>query len=401
MRRYFAQTSLVVLGVGIGVANIILLMSMTDMSRRQTLGLLEQFGARVLIIMPFVDLAAGPTALFSQANNSGHLPGVVYQALRTSPSVSIDEESGEHQASAMLALSAHVTAPAESWFTTVAGATAQVDEFGGFELAAGRWISLEDEQQQARRAVLGYLAEKELFKHGSAVGQNIRIKGQEYEVIGVLKHKASTALEENDKRVFIPLSTAQELFQFDGVHGVLARYRHGMDEDAAIAAVRGDIAAVLPEGASVDDTVSIFTVHEATKLMDRTLGIFRTVLLGVASIALVVAGIGIMNVMLIRVLRRRGEIGLRRAVGATTRSIVGQFIIESAVQALTGALVGLVIGAVGLGVFASVSDWTFYISPRTLLIAVSFGGMVGVLFGAYPAWTAAKVDPIKSLRFEQ
>ncbi|MDQ3022933.1 MAG: FtsX-like permease family protein, partial [bacterium] len=198
-----------------------------------------------------------------------------------------------------------------------------------------------------------------------------------------------------------PLSAAQDMFEFDGVHGILARYRQGLNEEDAITKVNAEIAEALPESNSVEETVSIFTVHEATKLMDSTLGIFYTVLLGVASIALIVAGIGIMNVMLIRVLRRRGEIGLRRAVGATTQGIVNQFMIESAVQALVGAVLGLIIGAAGLAVFSQIADWPFYISPRTLLIAIAFGGMVGVIFGAYPAWTAARVDPIKSLRFEQ
>ncbi|MDQ3022932.1 MAG: ABC transporter permease, partial [bacterium] len=187
MARYLAQTSLVVLGVGIGVANIILLMSMTDMSRRQTLGLLEDFGARVLIIVPFVDLSAGPTAFLSQANNSGHLPNEVYTALQKSRTLSTDEGSGQLQVSAMLALSAHVAGPTHSWFTTVAGASEQVLQFGGFELSEGRWVTRADEQNNARVAVLGYTAVRELFGSETAVGQTVTIKGADYEVIGVLK----------------------------------------------------------------------------------------------------------------------------------------------------------------------------------------------------------------------
>jgi putative ABC transport system permease protein len=108
-----------------------------------------------------------------------------------------------------------------------------------------------------------------------------------------------------------------------------------------------------------------------------------------------------MNVMLIRVLRRRTEIGLRRACGAPLHSIVRQFIIESAVQALLGALFGLIVGGAGIYAFAHYAHWDFYISPRTVAIAIGFGGLVGVVFGVYPAYTAARVDPIKSLRFEQ
>ena len=404
MWRYLAQTILVLLGVGMGIANIILLMSMTDMGRRQTLGLLEQFGARVLIITPYVDLSAGPTALFSQANSSGHLPMSVYQALQESPNVSADPDTGIKQVSAMLPLTAHVSGPLANRFTTVAGATAQVQKFGGFKLSSGRWITLSEEQQQAHVAVLGYALAQDLFgslNDLTSGNKTVRIRGDDFAVIGTLEHRPATGMEEDDSRVFIPLSTAQKLFGFNGVQGILTRYRQDLGEDEATKLVKADIARALPAGEDIDDTVSVFTIHEATHLMDNTLGIFRTVLLGVASIALIVAGIGIMNVMLIRVLRRRMEIGLRRAVGATTRSIVGQFIVESAVQSLLGAALGLLLGAGLLAVFAYIAHWGFYIGPRTLGIAVSFGALVGVAFGAYPAWMAGRVDPIRSLRYEQ
>lgn len=427
MLRYRAQSLLVIVGVAIGVANIILLMSMTDMGRRQTLGQLEKFGARLLIITPHVDFSAGPFAMFSQANSSGHLPMASYEALQHSPHLSHGQSKSQADVSAMLTLSGHVTSAQKSWSTTIAGATAQVQKFGGFDLASGRWVSEGDEAKHARVAVLGRSAAIELFGEGVAEDdeddggyvkhaarytaveialalqgkKHVSIRGEEFEVVGILKHHDSAGFEENDSRVFIPLSTAQGLFGFNGIQGMLARFDQSLTEDEAMKLIKADIAKGLPAGDDVDEIVSIFTVHEATKLMDRTLGIFRTVLLGVASIALIVAGIGIMNVMLIRVLRRRTEIGLRRACGAPLNSIVRQFIIESAVQALIGAVVGLLVGGVGIWFFAHYAQWDFYISPRTVVIAIGFGALVGVVFGVYPAYTAAKVDPIKSLRFEQ
>jgi putative ABC transport system permease protein len=401
MLRYKLQSLLVVLGVAIGIANIILLMSMTDMGRRQTLGLLEDFGARVLIIVPYVDLSSGPLSVFSQANASGHLPMEVYTALFEVPELAPREDGGAgRQVSAMLPLSAHVSADAHSWFTVVAGTTEQVQRFGQLEVEAGRWISDADTETAANVAVLGLTARNELFPAGDVLGKTISIRGEEFTVVGTLKHKESNGFEENDNRVFIPLTKAQQLFGLHAVQGILVRYREGLSADEATEAVRTAMASALGPDENIDEVASIFTIKEATRLMDNTLSIFRTVLLGVASIALIVAGIGIMNVMLIRVLRRRTEIGLRRAVGATTRSIVSQFILESAVQALVGALVGLLIGGGGLFGFSLFADWEFYISPRTILIAVGFGAAVGVAFGAYPAWTAARVDPITSLRYE-
>jgi putative ABC transport system permease protein len=342
-----------VTGVAIGIANIILLMSMTDMGRRQTLGLLEEFGARVLIFTPYFDVSSGGMALFSQANTTGHLPMTVYEALRRSKYISRKDDGVEPEVSALLLLSGHVEGPRHSWFTTVAGATAEVFQFAGFELEQGRWITAGDELRLAQVAVLGRNARLELFGDAAALGETITIRGEEFEVIGTLEHKPAVGMEENDNRVFIP---------------------QGLDEDEALRLVKAELQAAMPDDQPFDEVAAVFTVYEATKLMDSTLSIFRTVLLGVASIALIVAGIGIMNVMLIRVLRRRVEIGL---------------------------LLGLIVSTAGLAIFAAYSQWEFYVSPLTLLIAIGFGALVGVLFGAYPAWTAGRVDPIKSLRSEQ
>lgn len=403
MGRFRAQSALVILGVGIGIANIILLMNMTDMGRRQTLGLLEDFGARVLIIVPYVDFSAGPLSVFSQANAMGHVPIAAYEQLKDCEALDLRTDGlPGRQVSAMLPLGSTVESDNASRYTVVAGATDLVADFGQFEVFAGRWVSLEDEQTGRNAAVLGEKLAGELFRDAEALGAEVRIRGESFTVIGLMRQKpgAGGNLEEHDSRAFIPMSTAHRLFDFDGVQGILARYREGLSAAEAMDEARACMSLGLPDGMEIDDVVSVFTIEEATRLMDNTLSIFRTVLLGVASIALIVAGIGILNVMLIRVLRRRTEIGLRRAVGASTRSIVAQFILESAVQALCGAMLGLAIGAGGLWLFADIAGWQFYISPRTLILAMGFGALVGVVFGAYPAYTAGRVDPIASLRYE-
>jgi putative ABC transport system permease protein len=403
--RYRAQSALVILGVAIGIANIIVLISMTDLGRRQTVNLINDFGANVLIITPFIDLSSGAISLFSQANNSGYIDNEVYEALLDSevlaPREGAPEDAQEQrQVSALLQLGAHVSRGEETWFTTAAGATPQVQDFGDLDLDTGRWITEADCENATTVAVLAVTAAAELFGDADPVGQTIMIKEREFTVVGLLRPKGSMGMEEADNRIYVPLCTLQELFEFPGIHGILARYRRGLREDDAVAQVKRELAAALPEGAAIEDEVSVFTAKEATKLMDSTLGIFRAVLIGVASIALLVAGIGIMNVMLIRVLRRRMEIGLRRAVGASRRVIVAQFLVESTLQAMLGAAAGIAVGCVGLAVFCDYADWEFYLSPTTVLMAVLFALGVGVAFGCYPAWRAARVDPIASLRHE-
>ncbi|MCC7477886.1 ABC transporter permease [bacterium] len=529
--RYRLQTLLIILAVGIGIANIIVLISMTDLGRRQTMSLINDFGARVIIVTPYIDLSGGPFAMFSPANTNGYLPSGLYEALKGSPAVdkgpqggvaamlilpgnagllpagwqpaasaegaarsapeetaAADEasEAAPDSAADSAADSAEQTAeepaeedtvPAEpeipverSHFTTLAGVTPEFVNVGGTHVVAGRFITAEEQASGAKVVCLGSTPLKSLFgpRRGAtadgsdvsavdpageaadnsasdpaaadsgsegadspaaagaeeavegeeydepealdysqiqvdpklAVGRQILIKGEPFTIVGVMVERGRIGFEDVDDRVFMPLSTLQQLFEYDGIQGMIVRYREGLKEQEAMEQLRASMAASLAEGESLDETVSTFTVKQATQLMDATLSIFRAVLWGIGSIALLVAGIGIMNVMLIRVLQRRAEIGLRRAVGATRRSVVLQFVTESTVQAMMGAVLGVVLGVIGVALFCRYSDWDFYIAPLTILLAISFAALVGVGFGVYPAWRAARVDPIQSLRSE-
>jgi putative ABC transport system permease protein len=233
-----------------------------------------------------------------------------------------------------------------------------------------------------------------------AVGRQLLIKEDVYTIIGVTNEREKIGMEDLNDRVFMPLGNLQRVSGFSGIQGFMLRFRDDLREDQALARVREIIAGALPEGELLEESVSVFTIKEATRLVDSTVSIFRAVLWGIGSIALLVAGIGIMNVMLIRVLQRRTEIGLRRACGAPRRGIVLQFIIESSVQALFGALFGVPLGLAGVATFCRYSDWDFYVAPLTIFLAISFAVGIGVLFGAYPAYRAAMVDPIQSLRSE-
>jgi putative ABC transport system permease protein len=403
MRRYRLQSALIVLGVGIGIANIIVLIGMTDLGRRQTMGLIEEFGANLLIITPFVDFGSGPAAVFSNANSGGYLPEELRLALADCPALAEPRlaDTGEKRLLAgLLQISANVEAGGEWTSHVVAGATVQVPEFSKFVPAKGRWLNAEDMRQFSAVACLGRDAAREIFGAADPLGQSLRIKGREFNVVGVLRPAPSVGLEENDRRIFIPLSTAQQIFEFPGMHGMLARYRSGLSEEQALAGVKDCLARGLKAGERLDDVVSVFTVKEARKLMDRTLGVFRKVLFGISSIALIVAGIGIMNVMLLRVMRRRTEIGIRRAAGATAGSIAAQFLTECLVQALMGSLLGIAMGLGALALFCRYAEWQFGVSLPTVALAVGYGALVGIAFGVYPAWRAGRVDPIASLRSE-
>lgn len=392
MQRFGLQSLLSVLGVAIGVANIILLISITDLGRRQTFSLIEDFGANLLIVMPFIDVSQGPFGGINPSQLSSHLTDDVRAA--------VAEAEGIEAVAAALLLPAHVIRGEQRTFTTVQGVSESFGILRGHDIAAGRWLNTEDIAAKRRVACLCSTVERELFAGEDPLGQTIEIKGEQFEIIGLMEQKGRVGLEDIDNRVYIPLSTAQELFEFAGVHGMLARYRQGVSEEQAIEAVRRQLTNQLTAEQELDETFSIFTIKEARELLGSTMGIFRAVLTGISSIALLVAGLGIMNVMLIRVMQRRQEIGIRRAVGATERGIVLQFLLESVTQSIAGAILGVLLGLAGVQLYCRYAEWVFYVSPLTVGTAVLFGLATGALFGAYPALRAARLDPIQALRHE-
>ena len=390
--RYRLQSMLAILGVGIGVANIIMLISITDLGRHQTMGLINELGANLIIVMPYIDSKSGAMSQLSSNFSPNHIPLETLDAVRAVPQI--------REAAGAMLLPGHLSRGETHVATTLQGVTKEFKDLRGQDVAEGRWMTAEDEATAARVAFIGDTVKQRLFDDAEAVGQQVTIKDQEFTVAAVMEHKGVIGFEDVDNRVYLPLSTAQEIYEFEGVHGIFAAYRDGVKEADAVQAVKDSLVSVVKPGELAEETFSVITIKEATELMDSTLGIFRKVLLGISSIAMFVAGIGIMNVMLIQVLQRRFEIGIRRSVGATTQAILLQFLGESVMQALVGAVLGTLLGIVGVYFYCLYSDWSMYINPLTVLLGIGYSIAIGVVFGSYPAWRAARLDPVKSLRME-
>jgi putative ABC transport system permease protein len=390
LARYRAQSMLAIIGVAVGVANIITLISITDLGKLQSTSFISKMGANTLIISPFVDFTSGVLSNITPAQASQFLPAEAVSALQDAP--------GIEGVVGVALLPGHVGYKATRWFTTLEGVSQPYQQLRGDKVVAGRWFTPAEAAQDARVVCLGDTVRQELFGAGNGLGERVVIKGERFEVIAALEAAGRVGLEDIDNRVFMPLSTALELFHYDGIQGLFLRYRQGMPEDKAIALARERLKPLVKRGENIDETISIWTLKDATRMMSDTLGVFRIVLTGIASIAMLVAGIGIMNVMLMRVITRKLEIGIRRSVGAPASAVLVQFLAESVVQAVVGLALGIGLGFAGVVAYCAYAGWKPYVSPATIILAVAFGAGTGILFGAYPAYRAARLDPVQCLR---
>jgi len=285
----------------------------------------------------------------------------------------------------------------------VTGTTPNFLGVRGFAIDAGAMFSAADDQGRQRVAVLGagVLPMLDIVDPQAILGEPIRISGRQYTVIGVLAAKGATGFGDNDDQILIPFKTGRfSLFGTDRINDIWTR----VIAPESVAVAMGQIQAALrrshriqanrPDDFSVRNQADILnTLSEATQT-------FTTLLAGIAAVSLLVGGIGIMNIMLVSVTERTREIGIRKALGATRRNILMQFLVEAVVLCVAGGIVGIALGAGASNVLQQSFGWHTAIDPKALAVAFAFAAVVGVLFGVWPARRAAVLDPIEALRYE-
>jgi len=290
----------------------------------------------------------------------------------------------------------------QNWNTTISGTTPNYFDIRTWPVQAGSLFSDEEVDIAANDCVLGTTVAKILFGNDNPVGKTIRVGDLPFRVDGVLESKGQSGVgQDQDDVIFAPYTTVQR--KISGVTWLEIINASAVSQQASLAAV-GPIANLLRERHRLrngdDDDFLIRTQADIADLQDQTQSTMTYLLGGIASVSLLVGGIGIMNIMLVSVTERTREIGVRMAVGATEDDVRRQFLVEAVTLSMMGGTIGIILGLVGSALISNLLSWPTLISGKAIIAAVIFSAAVGIFFGYYPAHKAAQLDPIEALRYE-
>jgi putative ABC transport system permease protein len=388
LRANKIRAFLTTLGVIIGVLSVILLVSLGEGARQYLAETFAGLGSNLLQVVPGR----------RETKGFGAPPvGTVHKLTRE------DEIALRHRATSLDGVTAIVNGGGTIRFgnrrrdTFVLGVGGRFDEIRQMRVNQGRFFAEEDIDAHRRFAILGRTVVSEIFGEENPLGKVVKIADSEFRIIGLMEHKGTTLGFDMDDLVFVPSTTAMDMFAMDGLSNLLIRARDKVSIEPAIEEVTDILRR--RHGDLID-----FTVISQDDMLSTVNGIMATMsmlLLAIAGISLFVGGIGIANIMLVSVRERTREIGVRRAVGAKRRHIMLQFLLEAVVISLLGGLIGLSLGASLIGL----AGWLVPTLPLRLSldivgIAFGFSAAVGVLSGVMPAHRAANLDPVEALRYE-
>ena len=291
----------------------------------------------------------------------------------------------------------------------VNGVTPNYSAIRGWKTATGRFVDEQDNAGRSRVVVLGQTVVNDLFPDEDPLDKEVKLNNVPFRVIGVMESKGASFIGDQDAVAFIPILTAQErLFSANSTNATGERVVSQIVAQAASDAVRpqvmADLAQILAEHRHIppgeENDFSVISSAELINTFGAVTSVLTVFLAAIAAISLLVGGIGIMNIMLVSVIERTREIGLRKAIGATPRAILTQFLAEAVVISVLGGLMGTALGILGALGLAAFAPFPPLIQPAAILLATGFSAAVGLFFGIYPARRAAHLNPIDALRFE-
>ena len=388
------RTGLAILGIVIGIGSVIALISLGEASQQMVTNQIQSLGANLLTISP-------------SGQNNGAVRGAQgggttltledALALQSSPTITtIKSTSPEYSKRSQ------VIAGRNNTNISVVGVYPTYADIHKVTISSGVFVTARDVTMLSKVAVIGPQVVTDLFGTGAnPIGQLIRVGTQSLKVIGITTAKGGSGFSNQDDMIYVPLRTAQQ--QLFGVTYLSSISVEAKSADVMTAAQNQMGYFLLARHKFSDPTQADFTIMSQSDILNAAssvTGTFTALLGGIAAISLLVGGIGIMNIMLVTVTERTREIGLRKALGAKQQTVILQFLIEAIILTFTGGVVGMVLGIATSFVLSTVMGLPFAISPPAIALAMGVSGVIGVLFGWYPAQKASKLQPIEALRYE-
>lgn len=390
---------LTMLGIIIGVASVIIIISIGAGAQSLIISEIETLGTDKIGVMPGKAEEGEPPA---------SIMGVTITSLTYEDALAIkDKIPNVANVVAYNNETGSVSWRSNSYLTNIKGCNSSYPEVENGEVAEGRFFTSQEEKDLSRVAVLGSDVKKEVFGASRAVGQNIRIQGKMFQVVGVMEEVGTVAFQNYDDQILIPIKTMQKLIT--GVEHVnLIRVSVKNKEDLDF--TKANIESLLRQRHDIKDPENDdFTVRTSAQAMDMVRTVtdsLKYFLAAMAALSLLVGGIGIMNIMLVNINERTREIGLRKAVGANNTHIIWQFLTETIILTLVGGILGILTGILlSFGVYLVMSrglgyHWNFIITFPSILLGIGISALIGIIFGTYPARKASKLSPVEALRYE-
>jgi putative ABC transport system permease protein len=383
LRGHRLRTALSLLGVAIGVSSVILLTSLGEGARRYVVGEFSILGSNVLIVLPGKAETHGAAPMVSSAPNDLTLEDVDALLSRL-PAVT--------KAAPACLGTGRASVGDRSRETTVVGTTHEMLAIRHGRMGTGRYLP--EGMRDAPVCVIGAKVQRELFGQENPLGEMLRLGDQRFRIIGVMAAQGVSIGLNVDETVIVPVENAMRMFNRTSLFRVLLEMRSYADLTQAREAVIG----LLKERHGGQEDVTVLTQDAVVTTFTQILGVLTAALVGIAAISLTVAGIGIMNVMLVSVTERTREVGLLKALGVTRRQVLGVFLLEAAIISSAGGMLGLLMGVAGSGIVRQLfPEFPAQAPLWAVALALAISGSVGVIFGILPARRAAALDPVMAL----
>ncbi len=385
------RTMLTMLGIIIGVGAVITVVALGEGARQAVNERLKGLGTDLLIVRP-----------------GSHRTGHAQQGSGTAVTLKIeDAEIIDRESSSIIDFSAELSRNAQVKYlnknvnTQIVGTTMSYPSVRNFEISDGRFFNADEYKNGSKVCIIGNTVYKNLFDNQSPVGKTVKIKGQNFQVIGMFGTKGQTGMMNQDDQIVTPLSTAQQrIFGIDYIGGISFK----TTDQSALDDATFDIERILRRRHRLrSDQENDFEIRNQADIIttaQETNETLSVLLASIAAISLIVGGIGIMNIMVVSVTERTKEIGIRKAVGAKKKDILIQFIIEALLICLIGGVLGIGLAFLASSALEIYAGWNLIILPVAVVMSFGLSVLVGLVFGFYPALKAAKANVVESLRYE-